>query len=80
MNTPSGESPVTDPRETAQTPAEGLSDAELDDEMAVELPDREAMSIVGLPVGPIGGPVDALDPDAFPTEDPGLSAPPVSRI
>jgi hypothetical protein len=36
---------------------EGLSDAELEAETAVELPDREAMSIVGLPMGPLGGPV-----------------------
>jgi hypothetical protein len=72
---------VTDPRNDGQTSqaGEGLSEAELDDEIAVELPDREAMSIVGLPVGPLGGPVDALDPEALP-DDPGLSAPPVSRI
>ncbi|HEY7590876.1 MAG TPA: hypothetical protein VH723_07780 [Candidatus Limnocylindrales bacterium] len=32
---------------------EGLTPEELDAETAVELPDREAMSIVGLPGGPL---------------------------
>ena len=35
--------------------ASGLSDDELEAEGAVELPDREAMSIVGLPGLPLGG-------------------------
>lgn len=34
-------------------PTGGLTDAELEAETAVELPDREAMSIVGLPGGPV---------------------------
>jgi hypothetical protein len=55
----------------AQGAPEGLSDAELEAETAQELPDREAMSIVGLPgVGlpGIGMPAPAGLPDPDPVD------------
>jgi hypothetical protein len=61
---------------------EGLSEAELEAETAQELPDREAMSIVGLPgvLLPPTAPVDVTDvPDPTPSDEP-LSKPPVSRV
>ena len=61
---------------TAGSPAqapEGLSEAELEAETAQELPDREAMSIVGLPgvLLPPTAPVDLADvPDTIETNEP----------
>jgi hypothetical protein len=62
----------------ARESSEGLSEAELEAETAQELPDREAMSIVGLPgVGlpgigmpaPVGLPeADPVDPSILPDE------------
>jgi hypothetical protein len=42
--------------------AEGLTDAELEAESAVELPDREALSIVSPALGLGMGPVAAIKP------------------
>lgn len=57
-----------------QGASEGLSDAELEAETAEELPDREAMSIVGLPgmLLPPTAPIDVADvPDPIePTNEP----------
>jgi hypothetical protein len=57
--------PSGDPALGTQPEPAGLSDDELEAEAAVELPDREAMSIVGLPGVPV--PTD-VTPDALPLE------------
>jgi hypothetical protein len=75
---PQGDRTVVDANSAGgptQGQPEGLSEAELEAETAEELPDREAMSIVGLPgVGLTGGPValpdvpDPVDPSVLPDQ------------